>query len=52
MYDSLVDLGYQKHYRINHGQSEFAHGRNHINLSYLEPFQMNYPAASCEELFR
>jgi transposase-like protein len=30
-YDGLVDLGYQKHYRINHGQNEFAKGSNHIN---------------------
>ena len=30
-YDGLVDLGYKKHYRIRHGQNEFADGRNHIN---------------------
>lgn len=30
-YDGLVDLGYQKHYRIRHGQGEFAVGDNHIN---------------------
>ncbi len=30
-YDSIVDLGYQKHYRINHGKDEFAIGTNHIN---------------------
>ncbi len=30
-YDGLVDWGYQKHYRVNHGNSEFAKGRNHIN---------------------
>ena len=30
-YDGLVDLGYKKHYRIKHGQNEFAHGSNHIN---------------------
>jgi transposase len=30
-YDSIVDLGYQKHYRINHGNDEFALGTNHIN---------------------
>ncbi len=30
-YDGLVDLGYQKHYRIKHGQDEFAVEDNHIN---------------------
>lgn len=34
-YDSLVDMGYNKHYRINHGCNEFAKRsgriRNHIN---------------------
>ncbi len=30
-YDGLVDLGYSKHYRINHNQNEFAKGKAHIN---------------------
>lgn len=30
-YNGLVDLGYDKHYRVNHGENEFARGRNHIN---------------------
>ena len=30
-YNGLVDLGYKKHYRISHGQNEFAKGHNHIN---------------------
>ena len=30
-YDGLVDVGYDKHYRVNHGNNEFAKGRNHIN---------------------
>lgn len=30
-YDGLVDLGYKKHYRVNHSQDEFATGRSHIN---------------------
>lgn len=30
-YDSIVDLGYQKHYRIDHGKNEFAIGNTHIN---------------------
>ena len=24
-------MGYKKHYRISHGNNEFANGRNHIN---------------------
>lgn len=30
-YDGLVDVGYDKHYRVNHGQDEFARGTRHIN---------------------
>ena len=30
-YDGIVDLGYQKHYRVNHSEDEFAIGTNHIN---------------------
>ena len=30
-YDGLADYGYKKHYRIKHGQNEFAKGHNHIN---------------------
>ena len=30
-YDGLVDIGYDKHYRVNHGANEFVNGRNHIN---------------------
>ena len=30
-YDGLVDFGYQKHYRVQHGNNEFANGHNHIN---------------------
>ena len=30
-YDGVVDLGYQKHCRVNHSQDEFAVGTNHIN---------------------
>ena len=30
-YDGIVDLGYQKHYRVQHGNNEFALGTNHIN---------------------
>lgn len=27
----MVDLGYKKHYRVHHGNDEFARGENHIN---------------------
>lgn len=30
-YDGLVDMGYQKHFRIKHSHDEFAKGKNHIN---------------------
>lgn len=30
-YDGLVDVGYAKHYRVNHGDDEFADGQRHIN---------------------
>lgn len=30
-YDGLVDLWYEKHYRVHHGKNEFARGKKHIN---------------------
>lgn len=30
-YDGLVDLGYEKHYRVRHGANEFANAKSHIN---------------------
>lgn len=30
-YDGLVDVGYDKHYRVQHGQDEFATSSSHIN---------------------
>ena len=30
-YDGLVNYGYKKHYRVRHGENEFANGHNHIN---------------------
>ena len=30
-YDGLVDVGYPKHFRVNHGRNQFADGPNHIN---------------------
>jgi transposase-like protein len=30
-YDGLVDVGYAKHFRVNHGANEFANDQSHIN---------------------
>ena len=30
-YDGLVNVGYEKHFRVNHGANEFARGHRHIN---------------------
>lgn len=30
-YHGLVDLGFDKHFRVHHGQNEFARGSHHIN---------------------
>jgi len=30
-YDGLVDIGYQKHFRVHHGKDQFAEDQNHIN---------------------
>lgn len=30
-YDSLVDVGYDRHFRVRHGQDEFVQGASHIN---------------------
>src|SRR5215216_6007207 len=30
-YDGLVDVGYAKHFRVNHGENEFARGTHHVN---------------------
>jgi transposase len=30
-YDGLVDIGFDKHFRVNHGVNEFANGERHIN---------------------
>lgn len=30
-YNGLVDVGYDKHYRVHHGADEFARGTSHIN---------------------
>jgi len=30
-YNGLVDLGYKKHYRVDHSANEFARGKSHIN---------------------
>ena len=30
-YDGLVDVGYSKHFRVNHGKDEFVRGTAHVN---------------------
>ena len=30
-YDGLVDVGYAKHFRVNHGANEFVRGTHHVN---------------------
>ncbi len=30
-YDGLVDVGYAKHFRVNHGRNEFVRGTHHVN---------------------
>lgn len=30
-YNGLVDLGYKKHYRVQHGEDQFVNGKSHIN---------------------
>ena len=30
-YDGLVDVGFDKHLRVNHGKNEFARGNAHVN---------------------
>ncbi len=30
-YDGLVDVGFSKHFRVNHSDNQFADGTNHIN---------------------
>ena len=30
-YDGLVDLGFDKHFRVNHSKNEFASGHKHVN---------------------
>ena len=32
-YDGLVDVGYAKHFRVNHARGEFARGASHVNGS-------------------
>ena len=30
-YNGLVDIGFDKHFRVNHGADEFVNGSNHVN---------------------
>lgn len=36
-YDGLVDVGYDKHYRVNHGQDEFSKGEG-VHINGIESF--------------
>jgi transposase-like protein len=36
-YDGLVDVGYDRHFRVNHGESEFSRG-NGIHINGIENF--------------
>ena len=36
-YDGLVDVGYDKHFRVNHGQNEFSKGHG-IHINGIENF--------------
>ena len=36
-YNGLVDVGYDKHYRVNHGQNEFSKG-NGVHINGIESF--------------
>jgi len=40
-YDGLVDRGYKKHFRVNHGQYEFARRTFHLHLKECE-FRFNH----------
>ena len=31
VYDGLVDMGFDKHFRVNHSNNEFASGHKHVN---------------------
>ena len=37
-YDGLVDVGYDKHFRVNHGENEFAKKGTGIHINGIENF--------------
>ena len=55
-YDGLVDIGYQKHFRVHHGADEFAKGKNHINgiesfWSYAKRRLAKFHGVPCEMFY-
>lgn len=40
-YNGLVDVGYSKHFRVNHGANEFARGQVNFNKAWNKPFILN-----------
>jgi hypothetical protein len=38
-YDGLVDMGYKRHYRVSHGEDEFAWGGGDIYHELLRLFR-------------
>ena len=55
-YNGLVDVGYSKHLRVNHGRNEFANGNRHINgiesfWSYAKRRLVKFNGVSRETFF-
>jgi transposase len=38
-YDGLGDVGYQKHFRVSHGDNEFANDESHLDGSWERRMQ-------------
>ncbi|MDH4321572.1 MAG: IS1595 family transposase, partial [Desulfobulbaceae bacterium] len=55
-YNGLVDVGYSKHFRVHHGNNEFAAGSRHINgiesfWSYAKRRLVKFNGVSSETFF-